>query len=62
MNYETWMQAVDNIISKETGLVQAELPDWLSRDAYNSGLTPQEGANECLTSIGFYQEMLVDEL
>jgi len=49
MTYEEWMRQVDQIVEKRCGLGQSWLPDWLSRDAYESGMTPEQGASECLT-------------
>jgi hypothetical protein len=57
MTYEQWMRAVNAILEQITGgLDQDMLPDWLSRDAYESGMTPQEGAEECLYSAGWEPE------
>lgn len=64
MTYELWMKEVDRILEKRTGLDQMMLPDWLSRDAYESGMTPQDGADECLLSAGWEpdDDEIVDEL
>jgi hypothetical protein len=59
--YEQWMKEVDRILEKRCGMDQMELPDWLSRDAYECGLTPQEAADECLRSAGWEPEDGVDE-
>ena len=62
MRYEEWMIQVDRVVQKITGVRMDELPDWLSRDAFEDGLTPTEGADECLTQIGDFEEELIDEL
>lgn len=62
LTYSQWMSAVDKIIDERIGLGLDMLPDWLSRDAYENGLTPDQGAQECLDSAGWYDEMLVDDL
>ena len=63
MTYEAWMKAVDAILEQITGgLDQQMLPDWLSRDAYESGMTPAEGADECLLSAGWEPDDEIDEL
>ncbi len=62
MHYEEWMIQVDRVVQKITGVRMDELPDWLSRDAFEDGLTPTEGADECLTQIGYFDEELIDEL
>jgi hypothetical protein len=62
MTYEQWMRAVDDAVEQLTGgLDQTMLPDWMSRDAFESGMTPAEGADECLLSAGWYDEDGVDE-
>jgi hypothetical protein len=61
MTYEQWMAAVDAIVEDVCGLPMYWLPDWLSRDAYDDGASPQEGAELCLESSGFYgHERLVE--
>ncbi len=63
--YEQWMKQVDEILIKRTGgLDQMMLPDWLSRDSYECGMTPEEGADACLESAGWEDddERIVDEL
>lgn len=61
MTYEQWMAAVDAIVETTCGLPMSFLPDWLSRDAYSDELTPQEGAEICLETSGFYEyERLVE--
>ena len=65
MTYELWMKSVNRILEKKTGgLDQEMLPDWLSRDAYESDMTPEEGADECLLSAGWDFELdeVLDEL
>lgn len=62
MTYEKWMEAVDQILIKRTGgLDQMMLPDWLSRDAYEEGLSPEEGADDCLISSGWEPDDFIDE-
>jgi hypothetical protein len=63
--YEEWSKEVDRILEKRTGgLDQSMLPDWLSRDSYECGMTPEEGAALCLHSAGWEDddERIVDEL
>lgn len=62
MTYEDWMKSVDKIVERTCGLPSSFLPDWLSRDAYEDGLTPEEGAEICLEESGFYEYTLQDEL
>lgn len=53
MSYRRWMQEVDKIVMEICDMSMAELPDWLSRDTYNEGLTPREGAEICLEEAGY---------
>lgn len=53
MTYGQWMAAVNAIVETTCGLPMEWLPDWLSRDAYDDELTPQEGAELCLENAGF---------
>ena len=53
MTYKEWMKEVDFILEEKCGLPQDCLPDWLSRDCYESGASPLEGANECHEVVGF---------
>lgn len=54
MTYEQWMRAVDRIVATKCGLNMDLLPDWLSRDAYEEGVTPEEAAEMCLEEAGYY--------
>jgi hypothetical protein len=61
MTYKQWMAAVDVIVEDACGVPMEWLPDWLSRDAYDDELTPQEGAELCLETAGFREyERLVE--
>ena len=53
LTYKEWMREVDKIVIETCGLDMAFLPDWLSRDAYEDGLTPAEGATMCLEEAEF---------
>jgi hypothetical protein len=61
MTYEQWKTAVSALVEDACGVPMEWLPDWLSRDAYDDGASPQEGAELCLESSGFYEsERLVE--
>lgn len=64
LTYRQWMTAVETKVAKITGLTFDLLPDWLSRDSYEDGLSVQEGVDTCLEQVGFwdYEDRLVDEL
>lgn len=61
LTYRQWMTEVEAQVVKITGLNFEEHNDWMSRDAYEDGLTVAEGISLCLEQIGFDCEMLVDE-
>lgn len=54
MTYEEWMREVNVIVERVCGMPMEMLPDWLSRDAFEDELTPEEGAEICLEESGFY--------
>lgn len=65
MTYRQWMTEVEAKVMKITGLTFDLMPDWLSRDSYEDGLTVQEGVDTCLEQVGFWdyeERQLVDEL
>ena len=61
MTYEDWMGAVDVDIFQLCGMTQDMLPDWLSRDAYDEGLTPRQGALLCIENAGIDLDEAQDE-
>ena len=56
MDFETWKASVDAVLVRVAGVVQDDLPDWLARDAYDDGVPPEEAAEICLESAGWYDE------
>ena len=62
LTYKEWMEEIDNLLFTKIGLAQADLADWLSRDAYENGDTIQDGARECLEAQDLIDEDLIDEL
>lgn len=54
MTYEQWMAAVNVVVESRCGLSMCFLPDWLSRDAYDDGLSPEDGAEICLERADYY--------
>jgi hypothetical protein len=55
LTYEEWMRKVDVIVAAKCGLPMDCLPDWLSRDNFEDGVSPEEGAEICLEQVGFYE-------
>lgn len=62
LTYDEWLEGVDLILVKTVGLDQMAMSDWLSRDAYESGLTTLEGARECLIEQEMMSEEEIDNL
>lgn len=44
MTYDEWMEAVDLCVRKWADLSVHDLPDFLSRDSFDRGDSPEEGA------------------
>lgn len=57
LTYLEWMEAVDQILIRAVGMTQDFMGDWLSRDAYDSGMEAIDGARECLLE----QDLLSEE-
>ena len=52
--FEAWMQQVDQVVGNIAfGLSVHDLPDFNSRDMYESGSTAQEAAEEALAGADF---------
>ena len=54
--YEEWMKDVDKAVYMFAGLSVHDLPDWTSRDAYDIGDSPEEGARQALCNAGFFED------
>ena len=48
MTYNEWMTKVDDIIKSRLFVSVYDLTDFLSYDCWEDGLTPAEGADECM--------------
>ena len=54
ITYEQWMQQVDQVVGNIAfGLSVHDLPDFNSRDLFESGATAQEAAEEALENADF---------
>lgn len=52
--YEQWMVEVDSAVGAMAfGLSVYDLPDFLSRDMFDDGATPEEAAQEALEGADF---------
>ena len=56
MTYEQWVAKVDQVLTSRIGISMDDLPDWLSRDAFEDGLSPEEGADICLEETEMFQK------
>lgn len=52
-SYDAWMDAVDTEVQGIAGVSVHDLPDFLSRDAFDAGDTPAEGARIALEGADF---------
>lgn len=54
LTYEEWMAQVDSAVGAMAfGLSVHDLPDFLSRDMFDDGATPEEAAREALEGADF---------
>lgn len=57
LTFYQWMERVNNILMREYGVSTADLADFCSYDAWDSGISPREGAEECIANDGTFQEI-----
>jgi len=50
-SYNEWMQEIDNLLFDAFQIEQDDLPDWLSRDAFDSGMTPEQAFQHILETM-----------
>lgn len=55
VTFEQWMQAVDQIIERLSGLTYLDLPDYPYYDWYEANITPKSAATRVLKSEGFIE-------
>lgn len=60
MTYREWMRKLDNIINSQVGISIYDLPDFCSRDLFDSGCSPEEGAEEALVNADFPEDLLAE--
>lgn len=61
MTFEQWLREVDTALTSECGLSYLDLPDQPWRDWFDSDMTPQDAAQECLDNEGYYDFAFVEE-
>ena len=54
------MRKLDNIIDSQVGISIHDLPDFCSRDLFDSGCSPEEGAEEALVNADFPEDLLAE--
>ena len=54
--YENWMRLVDEEVWSIAGCSVYDLPDFCSRDMFESGVSAEEAAREVLEEAGFPAE------
>ena len=59
MNYKEWLNQVDKNVHSMIGLSINDLSDFMSYDAFEDGLTPQECAEEWLKSDDCYRMFIL---
>lgn len=62
LTFQQWRAAVDKILLAKVGMSADDLADFNSYDAWDSEMTPDEGARECLESDDLCDDELIDEL
>lgn len=56
VEYDAWIRKVDQCVYAIAGVSVHDLPDWPSRDAFDCGDTPREGARHALGDAAFYDD------
>jgi len=46
--FREWMREVDAYLEQRLGMSSDDLPDWLYRDDYDDGLSPEEAAENAI--------------
>jgi hypothetical protein len=54
-SFQTWLNTVNAIVERRSGLSIHDLADVAFRDSYDDGVTPSECATELLENEGFYE-------
>jgi hypothetical protein len=54
LTFSNWLDKVDRILIQKIGLTQQDLDDFNSYDAWDSEMTPEEGAFECMSGDDLY--------
>ena len=52
MSFDRWMAKVNQALEDMVGLDSRDLPDWCYRDAFDTGMAPDEAADDVLCEAG----------
>ena len=55
MSFKEWMDRVDDALLNAVGVCHRDLADWMYRDAFDDGFTPDDAAWEVLQDNGLDQ-------
>jgi hypothetical protein len=53
MKFETWMNKVDNILTRMIGLDSNDLPDQCYRDMFDDNMSPVQAVRQVQENEGF---------
>ena len=53
MEFDAWMQDVDDCVKEQSGLDIRDLPDCLYQDWFDEGVEPEDAARKALEENGF---------
>lgn len=56
--FEQWLAKVDKVLVARIGFDHMDLEDFLSFDAWDDGMTAEEGAEACLENDSIYSQAL----
>lgn len=56
LTYKQWIAKVDANLESRIGLGHEDVADFNSYDAWDDGMTPAEGADECLSRDDTYAD------
>jgi len=60
LTFKQWLKQVDSNLHGRIGLSHDDLADFCSYDCWNDEMSPQEGADECLSNDDIYAEPLAN--
>lgn len=60
LGFALWLALVDKRLASLVGISHSDLADFNSRDLYEAGVSPKEGAWECLQGDDMYSMLLED--